>query len=194
MLDNRQINAAGMNFFSSENTNLSSIDLERVEVVRGPQAAIYGPGVDAGAIHFQSKDAFKYPGTTLQLQAGALFNRKPELHSDNWNMKSISFRHAVSNDDQTFGYKFNLRYQENGEWSLSDAQNTALFTAGGTRAIIDTNTGQVVGSSDKMRDGQSKGADATVYYRPNNNLSLTAVAGIGTTTGNAFARTGEFFF
>ena len=193
MLDYRQISAAGMNFFSSENTNLSSIDLERVEVVRGPQAAIYGPGVDAGAIHFQSKDAFKYPGTTLQLQAGALFNRKPELHSDNWNMKSVSFRHAVSNDDQTFGYKFNLRYQENGEWSLSDAQNTALFTAGGSRAIIDSNTGQVVGSSDKMRDGQSKGADATVYYRPNNNLSLTAVAGIGSTTGNAFGRSGEFF-
>ena len=103
---------------SSENTNLSQIDLERVEVVRGPQAAIYGPGVDAGVIHYQSKDAFKYPGTTLQLQTGAISNWKI-LNNDKYNMKSVFFRHAVSNDDQTFGYKFNLRHTENGEWDFT---------------------------------------------------------------------------
>ena len=38
------------------------------------------------------------------------------------------------------------------------------------------------------------GADATLYYRPSNNFSLTTVAGIGNTIGNAFAvGTGEFF-
>jgi iron complex outermembrane receptor protein len=125
MLDYRDITQIGMGFFWAESTNLSTIDLERVEVVRGPQAAIYGPGVDAGVIHYQSKDAFKYPGSTLQLQMGAISNGGSILNSGNFNMKSVFFRHAVSNDNQTFGYKFNLRYTENGEWDFSDSQKNS---------------------------------------------------------------------
>jgi outer membrane receptor for ferrienterochelin and colicins len=41
------------------------IDTERIEVVRGPGSALYGPGVDAGVIHFISKDPFTYPGRRL---------------------------------------------------------------------------------------------------------------------------------
>ena len=38
------------------------------------------------------------------------------------------------------------------------------------------------------------GADATLYYRPSNNFSLTTVAGIGNTVGNAWTSgTGEVF-
>ena len=195
MLDYRDITQIGMGFFSSENTNLSTIDLERVEVVRGPQAAIYGPGVDAGVIHYQSKDAFKYPGSTLQLQMGAISNGGSLLSNGNFNMKSVFFRHAVSNDDKTFGYKFNLRYTENGEWDFSDSQKSAVFGATGTRNIIDPLNGENVGqTSDYMKNNSSRGADATLYYRPNNNFSITTVAGIGNTIGNAFASgTGEFF-
>ena len=194
MLDYRDITQIGMGFFYSDNTNLSTIDLERVEVVRGPQAAIYGPGVDAGVIHFQSKDPFKYPGSTLQLQAGAIANGGSLLNQGNLNMKSVNFRHAVSNDNKTFGYKFNLRYAENGEWDFSDLQKTAVFGSTGTRNIIDGLSGENIGqTSGSMKNNSSRGADATLYYRPNNNFSVTTVAGIGTTIGNGFARTGEFF-
>ena len=195
MLDYRHITQIGMGFFYSDNTNLSTIDLERVEVVRGPQAAIYGPGVDAGVIHFQSKDPFKYPGSTLQLQAGAIANGGSLLNKGNLNMKSVNFRHAVSNDDQTFGYKFNLRYTENGEWDLSDPQKLGVFGASGSRSIIDPLTNQATGGTiDKIQDGVGKGADATLYYRPNDNFSVTAVAGMGSTVGNAWTSgTGEVF-
>ena len=46
------------------------IDIARVEVVRGPGAALYGPGVDAGVIHYISKDAYSYPGITLVAGGG----------------------------------------------------------------------------------------------------------------------------
>ena len=41
---------------------------------------------------------------------------------------------------------------------------------------------------------ESKGADASLYYRPNNSFSFTAVAGMGSTIGNAWTSgTGEVF-
>ncbi len=45
------------------------IDIERVEVVRGPGSALYGAGVDAGIIHYITKDAF-YPGLTVAVGGG----------------------------------------------------------------------------------------------------------------------------
>ena len=193
MLDYRDISQVGLSIFDSGNSNLSMIDLEKVEVVRGPQAALYGPGVDAGVIHYQSKDAFKYPGTTLQVQSGGIQN-DGGMFSGNNLMKSVFFRHAVSNEEKTFGYKFNLRHLEHGEWDLNAAQKTSIFGAGGTRNIVDPINGAQVGTVSDIKDASSTGADATLYYKPNNNFSLTTVAGIGNTVGNAWTSgTGEVF-
>ena len=200
MLDYRDLSQVGLNIFDSGNSNLSMIDLERVEVVRGPQAALYGAGVGAGVVHYQSKDPFKYPGSTLQLQAGAIGNGGTLFKGGfvnlkgNLNMKSVYFRHAVSNEDKTFGYKFNFRYSENGEFNLSDQQKQGVFGATGSRNIIDPLSNQQVGVSNVFRDNEHKGVDASLYYRPNNNFSFTAVAGMGSTIGNAWTTgTGEVF-
>ena len=48
MLDYRGLNVNGINFFDADVSNLSNLDLERVEVVLGPASALYGPGVGAG--------------------------------------------------------------------------------------------------------------------------------------------------
>ena len=47
-----------------------AIDVEQVEVVRGPGSALYGPGVDSGVIHYFTKDPFDYPGTTVSVSGG----------------------------------------------------------------------------------------------------------------------------
>jgi len=47
-----------------------SVDLDRVEIVRGPGSALYGAGVDAGVIHYITKDAFSHPGTTIAVSGG----------------------------------------------------------------------------------------------------------------------------
>ena len=47
-----------------------AIDTDRVEIVRGPGSALYGPGVDSGVIHYFSKDAFHSPGMTLSISGG----------------------------------------------------------------------------------------------------------------------------
>ena len=70
MTDYRQAGAAviGVNLHSIMPS--LPIDIERVEVVRGPGAALYGPGVDSGVIHYITKDAFSYPGATIAVGGG----------------------------------------------------------------------------------------------------------------------------
>lgn len=46
------------------------LDIERVEVVRGPGAALYGPGVSGGVIHYLTQDAFSSPGVTVSVGGG----------------------------------------------------------------------------------------------------------------------------
>ena len=46
------------------------MDVERIEVVRGPGSALYGAGVDAGVVHYISKDAFQYPGASFAISGG----------------------------------------------------------------------------------------------------------------------------
>ncbi|MBC8306157.1 MAG: carboxypeptidase-like regulatory domain-containing protein [Pelagibacterales bacterium] len=92
MQDYRALNLTGVDVFDSNASNLSSIDLERVEVVLGPASALYGPGVGAGVVHFLSKDPFKYPGTTLQIQGGAISNGGSMLSKGNFNMYNMNFK------------------------------------------------------------------------------------------------------
>ncbi len=70
MIDYRQASLASLGVNDYSMMPLSQIDLERVEVVRGPGSALFGAGVDAGVIHFISKDPFAHPGTTVQLGGG----------------------------------------------------------------------------------------------------------------------------
>ncbi len=82
MIDYRQAAVASLGVNDYSMMPLTQIDMERVEVVRGPGSALFGAGVDAGVIHFISKDPFAYPGTTVQVGGGLR------------NALKTSFRHA----------------------------------------------------------------------------------------------------
>ena len=176
MLDYRTMNLGGLNFFDADASNLSNIDMERVEVVRGPASALYGPGVGAGVVHYLSKDPFKYPGSTILLQSGG-FEKAGKFDI---NMQKILFRHAVSNKEKTFGYKFNLKYQENEDFDLPES-TVAQFAD-----EIKDPSGRVVRSiGGKWQErAAARGADATLYYRPSNDFSFTLASGINETAGN----------
>jgi outer membrane receptor for ferrienterochelin and colicins len=47
-----------------------TLDIDRIEVVRGPGSALYGAGADGGVIHYLTKDPFTYPGTSVALSGG----------------------------------------------------------------------------------------------------------------------------
>jgi len=82
------------------------IDLSRVEVVRGPGSALYGPGVDSGVIHFFTKDPFQNPGTAASVSGGSrsFFNTQ------------IRQAGVIGED---VGYKVTAQVSRANEWELN---------------------------------------------------------------------------
>ena len=106
MLDYRNLFNPTSSSFLSYQSGLSNIDIARIEVVRGANSALYGPGVSSGIVHFLTKNPIDYPGTTVELIAGELATT------------GAAIRHAWSNEKKTFGYKINARYLKGNDFNF----------------------------------------------------------------------------
>jgi outer membrane receptor for ferrienterochelin and colicins len=120
ILDYRSLVAPGIGAFKSDAAGLNSIDLERIEVVRGPGSALYGPGVTSGVVHFMSKSPIDHPGTTVELIGGEL------------STFGASIRHAIASKDKKLGFKVNAHYKRGNEFTLDpsnadDAKQIKMF-------------------------------------------------------------------
>ena len=120
MLDYRNLFNPTSSSFLSYQSGLSNIDIARVEVVRGANSALYGPGVSSGIVHFLTKNPIDYPGTTVELIGGSL------------KTQGIALRHAWANKNKTFGYKINARTLKGDDFNFDpnnadDNQNVAEF-------------------------------------------------------------------
>lgn len=168
MLDYRGIVQTGLNVFDQGSTTLNSLDLERVELVRGPVSSLYGPGIASGVIHFLSRDPFKHPGTEIELSGGNLGTLRTQV------------RHAGTNRKKSFGYKINAGYQQIGEWDLpSQLKNVLGQPAEFKQPLSQKNT--------------SLRTDLSLYFQVNNNLQITTVAGYTNLTTNLWTDRGPAY-
>ena len=153
---------------------ISQIDLERVEVVRGPGSALFGAGVDAGVIHFISKDPFTHPGTTVRVGGGLR------------NTLTASLRHAGVAGDK-LGYKVVADFQRANDFAFDPEDELDAFQLATFREEalpVDYNTHNYTLSG-------------LLSWRPRSNVTLTAnggfsaakgivLSGIGTTQAEGF--------
>lgn len=106
LTDNRQASVASLGVNIHSIMPNQSTDLERIEIVRGPGAALYGAGVDEGVIHYITKDPFTNPGTTFSFSGGERTSFAGQ------------FRHAgVINN--SVGYKITAQYAQADDWELN---------------------------------------------------------------------------
>ena len=91
-----------------------AVDVEQIEVVRGPGSALYGPGVDSGVIHYFTKGPFDDPGTTVSVSGGTR------------QYFAGQFRNAGT-FSENFGYKITGQFARADEWELDpgDAPDAA---------------------------------------------------------------------
>ena len=181
--DYRSLSGPGLGTFNTLNSPISGIDLERIEVVRGPGSALYGPGVTAGVIHFLTKSPIDKPGTTVELLAG------------NLNTKGISVRHATKVSDK-FGFKVNAVFKKGDEFTLDPVEDaaqiaklrTTITRPAITNGIVDaTQPGEVLLEArdlDPDEDGNpmqdfwnQKILNATLEFRPADDLSVNVAGG-----------------
>ncbi len=81
-----------------------SEDIEQIEVVSGPGAALYGPNSANGVLHILTRSPFNSQGTTLSIGGGER------------GILIGSLRHAGVINDR-FGYKLTANYTQGNDWT-----------------------------------------------------------------------------
>lgn len=142
--DHREAEAPvlGLNLYSvMPNTTL---DLNRIEAVRGPAGALYGLGVDGGVLHFVMKDPFQNPGTSVAVSGGSR------------SYLNAQFRQAGVLGDKV-GYTFTGQWGRADEWPLDpgnpqDANELSRYRVYDTRDAVPA--GRNVSEIDRDGDGE----------------------------------------
>lgn len=203
ILDYRSLVGPGIGTFQSDQAGLSNIDLQRIEVVRGPGSALYGPGVTQGVVHFISKNPIDYPGTTIEAMGGTL------------NTIGGAVRHAGRSDNKKFGYKINAQYRRGNEFTLDpnnadDAAQIAKFIpnggvfqpAVGPDGYVDVTLPptQLLSFADLDSDGDGNpmqsfwnnaAINGTLEFRPQDDLNITVSGGFNSASSIFYNEQGE---
>ena len=67
-------------------------DLERLEIVLGPQSALYGPNAHNAVFNYITKDPRKYQGTTVSVSAGSRFQFSARLRQATKLNKKLAYK------------------------------------------------------------------------------------------------------
>ena len=140
LVDNRIASVPSLRVNSYSFVPTISEDIEQIEVVSGPGAALYGPNSANGVMHIVTRSPFTSQGTTVSLGGGER------------SMLVGSLRHAgVVNE--TIGYKFSGNYFRGNDWEEGRSKED-VEGAGGL--IFDTYK-----ASGEFRVDYSPGNDTT---------------------------------
>ena len=107
MVDNRIARIASLRLNQSSSIPVTSEDIQRIEIVRGPGSALYGPNSANGVMHVVTRSPFGSEGNSIALYGGERSLRK------------ATFRHASSVNDR-IGFKVSGEYTKAREWAYDD--------------------------------------------------------------------------
>jgi iron complex outermembrane receptor protein len=150
-----------------------TVDVERVEVVRGPGSALYGPGVDSGVIHYFTKSPFDDPGTTVSVAGGQQ------------SFLGVQGRHAGTLTER-LGYKITGQFARADEWALNpnnaqDARELAQYRVYETQGAIPGGRNATEGDFDDDGEQEFQLRREDEYRKLNVNGLLQYRAGDATT-------------
>jgi iron complex outermembrane receptor protein len=115
-------------FFPSANE-----DIEKIEFVLGPGAALYGPNSAKGVLAITTRSPISAPGTTVGIESGFRSDsRQPDgaTYDGGAGMVRATLRTAQRLSDK-FGFKVSGEYLKGTEWRMRDpAEPTSLPLAG----------------------------------------------------------------
>ncbi len=171
--------------FESQLTPISGVDIKQVEVLRGPAGALYGPGVDAGVIHFITLDPWDKSGTTISATAGEQ------------SLLKFDIRHAgVLN--KKFGYKVLLGGMTAQDFQLEEtlAADVTANQWGGSTSMIGAGDyeGEVLEHGGNLiKDVGNRYGTVALYFKPTEKISLTGTYDFGQYKGNRRNVQGDFY-
>lgn len=164
--DYRNLVLPGLGAITYSQQPIDMIDLEKIEIVKGPGSALYGPGVEAGIIHFISKNPFDYQGTSISVGGG------------NRDYLQAAVRHAGVSSNQEWAYKFTGYYRKARDWELDPTDSVeASHLASFQPQIVSSLTEEVITDQIPDYNTESMGFTGTLAFQPSLNTTITAVGG-----------------
>lgn len=98
-------------------------DIQRIELVRGPGSALYGPNAAQGVMNVITHTPFSSRGTSMFMTGG--FRSGTDVPGDDGNYYShVGVRHAGVVDER-FGYKISGQYVNAWDWVYQDPDEIA---------------------------------------------------------------------
>jgi iron complex outermembrane receptor protein len=111
LTDNRIANVPSLRVNSYNFIPLTNDDVERIEVVLGPGAALYGPNSANGVMHVITRSPFNSVGTKVNVGGGER------------GVRLVSARHAGVVSDK-LGYKVSAQYYVGTDWKYYDPEES----------------------------------------------------------------------
>lgn len=199
VIDNRIGAVPSLRVNAYQLSPVSNLDFERIEVVRGPASALYGPNASSGVIHIITKsplDQKKKFETTVAMTSG--FTVLDDSYRADNNGSNISgnvinpeIRHSGRLADGKFGYKISASYFQGQDYPNRDPRepyegDSLLFGSALNGNVFVPDTLSQTDSTvqlDIQRFHKDFGvqkftADARIDIRPIKDITLTVNGGL----------------
>lgn len=140
----------------------SNEDIERMELVRGPGSALYGPNASQGVLNIITRSPFASKGTTVFVAGGER------------SLMNVGLRHAGTIGDN-FGYKITGQYFSADDWVFVDPDEQAARTAALAVPGVNPDTLKI---GNRTNTHERFNTDAGVYYQLSDNTLVQLNAGV----------------
>ncbi len=153
LTDNRYARLPSLRLNNYNLVPTTSLDIERIEVVLGPAAALYGPNASSGVMHIITTSPIDRPGSTVSFSGG---NRK---------MMQGMFRQAWAFSDKV-GFKVSGEYFRGNDFEYTDPVEAAAAAAA---------PGTIIGQRDYFSShyGGEARLDIRPWDDPSDNIIVT---------------------
>jgi iron complex outermembrane receptor protein len=136
-------------------------DIDRIEVLQGPAAAIYGPNSGNGVLHVITKSPFQSAGTTVTVDGGER------------SLVRASLRNAGIFADDKLAYKVSGEYLTANDFKYIDPNEPTVYSSTDTRIPIERR-GQPVQHDFDLR---KYAGEARLDYHPTEDTQLISTGG-----------------
>jgi len=157
LTDNRYARVPSLRFNAYNMIPTTNFDVDRIEVVLGPGAALYGPNSASGVMHLITTSPIDDPGTKASFASGIRAKNDVEKERDlgAGGIFQGEFRHAERISD-AFGIKVSAQWLRGDDWTFVDP--------------AEVEAGQQAGASPRIGDRRDRaerwGGEIRLDWRP----------------------------
>jgi iron complex outermembrane recepter protein len=173
--NNAAIFVDGVYVSGREGLNFSQLDLERIEVVKGPQSALYGRNAFSGAINYVTRlpsETFETKGDVTYGNDGR-YGGQASVSGPIWG-DSLRGRIATLYDNFDGSYDNTLGGEDIGGYKYRSTQGSLLWEPTEKLQVV----GSMYYSNDEIDDAATTGVAANCENRVDSNLAITRLLNV----------------